>query len=336
MGLLHDPALNKGTGFTEAERDALQLRGLLPPRVFTLAEQQQRILENFDRKETDLERYIFLVALQDRNETLFYRTLVDHIERMLPIVYTPTVGEACRQFGHIFRRPRGLYVSARERCWLVDRKGLVVADDPGLAPNKRAYARQGPRYKDLLSTVEAVRATGIIGVSGQAGGFGPEVLTAMGRMNQRPVVFALSNPTSHSECTAEAAYRSTGGSAIFASGSPFAPVRMGDRLLRPSQANNAYIFPGLGLAATLSGAGRITDRMFRAAATRLAGMVDDAALAEGRILPPLSGIRQTSLAIAEAVMRAADQEGVARHPLPPDLESFIRERMYQPEYQAYA
>jgi malate dehydrogenase (oxaloacetate-decarboxylating)(NADP+) len=535
MGLLHDPALNKGTGFTEAERDVLQLRGLLPPRVFTLAEQQQRILENFDRKETDLERYIFLVALQDRNETLFYRTLVDHIERMLPIVYTPTVGEACRQFGHIFRRPRGLYVSARdrgrvvqllrnwpvpdvrvvvitdgerilglgdlgahgmgipigklalytacagihpqqclpvmldvgtdnpllledplyiglqqprlrgaeydalveefvmgvqevfpgaliqfedfatanafalleryrnrvpafnddiqgtaavvgaallaasrisgvplseqrlvflgagaaatgiadlvvalmvdqgltgdaarERCWLVDRKGLVVADDPGLAPNKRAYARQGPRYKDLLSTVEAVRATGIIGVSGQAGGFGPEVLAAMGRMNERPVVFALSNPTSHSECTAEAAYRSTGGSAIFASGSPFAPVRMGDRLLRPSQANNAYIFPGLGLAATLSGAGRITDRMFRAAATRLAGMVDDAALAEGRILPPLSGIRQTSLAIAEAVMRAADQEGVARHPLPPDLESFIRERMYQPEYQAYA
>lgn len=535
IGLLHDPALNKGTGFTEAERDALHLRGLLPPRVFTLAEQQQRILENFDRKETDLERYIFLVALQDRNETLFYRTLVDHIERMLPIVYTPTVGEACRQFGHIFRRPRGLYVSARdrgrvvellrnwpvsdvrvivitdgerilglgdlgahgmgipigklalytacagihpqqclpvmldvgtdnpllledplyiglqqprvrgagydalveefvmgvqevfpgaliqfedfatanafalleryrhrvpafnddiqgtaavvgaallaasrisrvplgeqrlvflgagaaatgiadlvvalmvdqglredaarERCWLVDRKGLVVADDPGLAPNKRAYARKGPRHPDLLRTVEAVQATGIIGVSGQAGGFGTEVLTAMGRMNERPVVFALSNPTSHSECSAEEAYRVTGGRAIFASGSPFAPVRMGDRLLRPSQANNAYIFPGLGLAATLAGAARITDRMFRAAAKRLAEMVDDAALAEGRILPPLSGIRQTSLAIAEAVMRAGDLEGVTRQPLPPDLQSYVRDRMYQPEYQAYA
>src|SRR6185503_4571078 len=113
--LLHDPGLNKSTAFTEEERDALGLRGLLPPRVSTLAEQQRRVMENFDRKESDLERYIFLLALQDRNETLFYRTLVDDLTRLLPIIYTPTVGEACRRFGHIFRRPRGLYVSAADR-----------------------------------------------------------------------------------------------------------------------------------------------------------------------------------------------------------------------------
>jgi malate dehydrogenase (oxaloacetate-decarboxylating)(NADP+) len=113
--LLHDPALNKSTAFTEAERDALGIRGLLPPRVFTLADQQRRVMENFSRKESNLERYIFMLSLQDRNETLFYRTLSDHIEQLLPIVYTPTVGEACRQFGHIFRRPRGLYISAGDR-----------------------------------------------------------------------------------------------------------------------------------------------------------------------------------------------------------------------------
>jgi len=113
--LLHDPGLNKSTAFTEEERDALGLRGLLPPRVSTLAEQQRRVMENFDCKESDLERYIFLLALQDRNETLFYRTLVDDLTRLLPIIYTPTVGEACRRFGHIFRRPRGLYVSAADR-----------------------------------------------------------------------------------------------------------------------------------------------------------------------------------------------------------------------------
>src|SRR5262245_36694730 len=113
--LLHDPRFNKGTAFTEAERDALKIRGLLPPRVSTQSEQLARVLDNFRGKNSDLEKHIFMVALQDRNEQLYYRTVIDHLAEMLPIIYTPTVGEACRLFGHIFRRPRGLYVSSADR-----------------------------------------------------------------------------------------------------------------------------------------------------------------------------------------------------------------------------
>mgnify|MGYP001370627648 FL=1 len=115
LDYLHDPRLNKGTGFTEEERDRLGLRGLLPPRVTSQAEQKERILENFRRKPSPLEQYIHLTSLQDRNEHLFYQVLIDQIEEMMPIVYTPTVGEACVHFGHIFRRPRGLYVTAEDR-----------------------------------------------------------------------------------------------------------------------------------------------------------------------------------------------------------------------------
>lgn len=113
--LLHEPALNKGTAFTEAERDALGLRGLLPPRVFTIREQEARVMENFHQKPSPLEKYIMMAALQDRNQTLFYRTVLDHVSEMMPIIYTPVVGEACQKLGHIFRRPRGVYISLRDR-----------------------------------------------------------------------------------------------------------------------------------------------------------------------------------------------------------------------------
>lgn len=115
IDLMQNPALNKGTGFTEAERDALKLRGLLPPRVFTIQEQEARILENFRQKTSALEKYIMMAALQDRNETLFYRTVLDNVSEMMPIIYTPTVGEACQKLGHIFRRARGLYISLHDR-----------------------------------------------------------------------------------------------------------------------------------------------------------------------------------------------------------------------------
>ena len=113
--LLHDPVRNKGTAFTDAERDALGLRGLLPPRVSSAAEQEQRVLENLRNKASDLDRYLYLISLQDRNETLFYRLAIGHIEEIMPLIYTPTVGKACQRFCHIYRRPRGLYISLQER-----------------------------------------------------------------------------------------------------------------------------------------------------------------------------------------------------------------------------
>lgn len=529
--LLFNPRLNKGTAFTEAERDALGLRGLLPPRIFTPREQELRIMAAFNAKATPLEKYIYLAALQDRNETLFYRTVVDHIATMMPIIYTPTVGEACRVFGHIFRRPRGLYVSAddrgrirevlrnwpapkvsvivatdgerilglgdlgahgmgipigklalytacagvhpaeclpvtldvgtenralledplytgllrrrlrgaeyeafieefveavrevfpgvllqwedfatdnafgileryrdrlttfnddiqgtasvtlaglltatrvtgvplrdqrllflgagaaatgiaslvagamagegleeaeaRRRCWFFDSHGLVVASRGDLAAYKLPFAHDHPPVATFLDAVRALRPTAILGVSAQPGTFTAEVLAAMAELNERPVVFALSNPTSKSECTAEEAYRHTGGRAVFASGSPFEPVTLEGRRFVPGQGNNAYIFPGLGLGVVLAGATRVTDAMFHAAARALAEFVADSSLAEGSLFPPLTEIRQASARIAAAVMRVAHAEGLATIPLPDDLDAHIAARMYEPVY----
>lgn len=532
--LLHDPTLNKGTAFSEAERDALGLRGLLPPRVFTIEEQVARVMENLRRKPTDLERYIFMIALQDRNETLFYRIVLDHIEEMMPIIYTPTVGEACEVYGHIFRRPRGLYVcaddrgrvarvlanwpreagivcitdgerilglgdlgahgmgipvgklslytacagvhpslclpvmldvgtdneallrdplytglrrprlrgaaydelvdelveaiqerfpgallqfedfatenafrllrrhrdracafnddiqgtagvalagllsagritgrrlteerilflgagaaatgiaellvsamaevglspeEARGRCWFVDSRGLVVAARDDLEAHKRPYAHPGEFRPDLASAVQSLAPTVLIGVSGRGGTFTEPVLRKMAELHERPVIFALSNPTANSECTAEQAYAWTGGRAVFASGSPFPPVEFGGRTLTPGQGNNAYIFPGLGLGVIAVGARRVTDRMFAAAARALAERVDRASLERGSIYPPLGRIRDASAAIAVAVAREAYAAGLATVPEPEDLERHIRSSMYVPEYRSYA
>jgi len=532
--LLHNPRLNKGTAFTEEERDRLGLRGLLPPRVFAPEAQERRVLEAFHAKSSPLEKYIYLAALQDRNETLFYRTIVDHIATMMPIIYTPTVGEACRVFGHIYRRPRGLYVSARDRgrmasvlrnwqaelvsvivvtdgerilglgdlgahgmgipigklalytacagvhpgeclpitldvgtdnealladplytgllqrrlrgteyeafieefvtaveevfpgvllqwedfatenafaildryrdrlctfnddiqgtaavtlaglltavrvtgvpfarqrllflgagsaatgianlivsalvrdgmpadeahrcCWFVDSQGLVVASRRDLAAHKRPYAHEHPPAGTLLEAVRALRPTALLGLSAQPETFTPEVLALMAEINQRPIVFALSNPTSKSECSAESAYRHTDGRAVFASGSPFAPVELNGQRFVPGQGNNAYIFPGLGLGLVLSGARRVTDAMFHAAAQTLAGFVSEASLAQGSLFPPLTEIRAVSARIAAAVIRVAHAEGLADQPLPADPEAFAAARMYQPVYPDY-
>jgi malate dehydrogenase (oxaloacetate-decarboxylating)(NADP+) len=533
--ILHDPHRNKGTAFTEAERDALGLRGLLPPRVFTMAEQQIRVMGNFRQKTTDLEKYIFMTALLDRNETLFYRTVVDHIEEMLPIIYTPTVGEACLKYSPIFRRPRGLYVSAedrgrvrdvlcnwperkvavivvtdgerilglgdlgaqgmgiptgklslytacggvdpirclpvtldvgtnneqllrdplyigllrerlrgteyddlveefmsatqelfpgvliqledfatgnafrllsrygdraclfnddiqgtaavtlagllsagrvtgrqlrdqmivflgageaatgianlvtasiardgtsleeaRRRCWFVDTEGLVVHARDGLQPHKRPYAHDYPFIPDLLGVVEALHPTVLIGVSGQGQAFTEPVLRAMAVHHLRPIVFALSNPTSKSECTAEQAYRWTEGRGLFASGSPFGPVRLGNDTVVPGQANNAYVFPGIGLGVMAVGARRVTEEMFQAAAGTLAGLTTEASLARGTLFPPLRDIRQVSHAIAVEVAEVAYRAGLASMPEPADLAGHIRESMYEPDYRSQA
>lgn len=530
--LLHDPRLNKGTGFTEAERDTLKLRGLVPPRVFTLAEQEGRIMENFRLKCSDLERYVFLAALQDRNETLFYRIVLDHIEEMMPIIYTPTVGEACKQFALIFRRPRGMYVSARDagrveevlrnwperdvavivvtdgerilglgdlgangmgipigklalytvcsgipperclpvmldvgtenealarnplylgiaekrlpraeydalveefvsavqnvfphaiiqfedfanrnahrllnayrdrvccfnddiqgtaavalagiyaairiqqkklvdqtvlflgagsaatgiadlvvaalfkeglsrqearrRCWLVDSTGLVVEGRDRLTKNKVRYAHDHEFFPDILSAVRSLRPTILIGVSGQPKTFTHAVLEAMAEINNTPVIFALSNPTSKSECTAEEAYRWTGGQAVFASGSPFPPVTIEGRTFVPGQGNNAYVFPGIGLGVMASGASRITDDMFLGAARTLANHVTEAHLAKGLIFPPLKDIRAVSAAVAAGVVGVARGAGDKDQPASSDIVANMRALMYEPRYE---
>ncbi|MFN0180995.1 MAG: NAD-dependent malic enzyme [Gemmatimonadales bacterium] len=531
--LLHDPQHTKGTAFTEGERDAFGLRGLLPPRVLTIAQQAERVLRNFRTKPNPLEQYVFLTALQDRSETLFYRVLVDHIVEMMPVVYTPTVGEACRKFGHIYRRPRGLYLTiddrgrvaevmanwsagdvaiivatdgerilglgdlgaygmgipigklalytacagvdpsrclpvmldvgtdnatlledplytglvrrrvrgpeyaelveefvaaveqrfprailqfedfatenafgllaryrdrlpcfnddiqgtaavvlaglraagritnqplpdqrllfygagaaatgiadlivaalvregmtpeaARARCWFVDSKGLVVRGRTDLASHKRPYAHEHARAASLLEAVEALRPTAILGLSAQPDAFTAPVLEAMARHNPRPIVLALSNPTSKAECTAEAAYRYTEGRAVFASGSPFAPVEAFGRRFEPGQGNNAYIFPGLGLGAVACGARRITDAMFLAAAETLAAEVTTGDLERGTLYPPVARIREVSAAIATAVVRVALAEGVATIAVP-DPATLVAETTYHPHYPDY-
>ena len=534
VALLHDPALNKGTAFTEEERDALGLRGLLPPRVHSQDEQVVRVMENFRRKPTDLERYIHMMALQSRNQTLFYRVVLDHLEEMLPIIYTPTVGQACQEYGHIFRRPRGIFISAgdrgrvadllrnwpyeevriivvtdgerilglgdlgangmgipvgklalytacagvdpslclpvtldvgtdneallndplyigiqqqrlrgdayddlveefmmaaqqvfphvliqfedfaninafrllkkyrdrgctfnddiqgtggvalaglysalrvtggmlkdeqilflgageaalgisdlivsamvaeglseeeaRQRCWFVDSKGLIVKSRSDLAEYKLPYAHDHEFLPDFLSAVESLRPTAIIGASGKPGTFTRPVLEAMARFNERPIVFALSNPTSKAECTAEEAYAWTQGRAIFASGSPFPPATIHGKTYVPGQGNNAYIFPGVGLGVIACGVRLVTDEMFFAAAEALAHEVSEADLEQGRIYPPLARIRDVSAGIATAVVEVAYHRGLATQPRPEDLLAYIKSQMYEPKYQSY-
>ena len=533
--LLHDPVRNKGTAFTDAERDALGLRGLLPPRIHLPAEQELRVLGNIRKKATDLERYLFLVALQDRNETLFYRVVMNHIEEMMPLIYTPTVGKACQEFGHIFRRPRGIYISlqdrgriqailqnwphkeariivvtdgerilglgdqgadgmgipigklslytacagirpthclpvtldvgtnnetllndplyigteqhrvrgeqydelveefitaameifpdiliqledfgnlnafrllesyrdrlclfdddiqgtgamalagllaalrisggrledqrllflgagqagigtgntivaelvdegvsvekARQCCWYMDTKGLVVAERAELASQKQPYAHQHPPIDDFLDAVQQLRPTAIIGVSGQPGMFSENVVRAMAEINDHPIIFALSNPTSKAECTAEQAYTWSEGRAIFASGSPFQPVQLENRTFVPGQGNNAYVFPGVGLGAVVSRAHRVTDEMFLAAARTLADQVTDADLEMGRIYPSLSRIREVSALIAREVAAIAYRRGLTDREEPDDILADIHAQMFQPVYPHYA
>lgn len=531
MAALQDPLLNKGTAFSEEERDALGLRGLLPPRVFSQEEQEVRVLENFRRKETDLEKYIYLVSLQDRNERLFYKVVINNIEEMMPIIYTPVVGQACKEYGHIWRRARGMYLSSNDRgrmaevlrnwprkdvgiivvtdgerilglgdlgangmgipvgklslytacagvdpalclpitldmgtnnedllcdplyiglpqcrlwaeefdsfasefmeavnevfpkalvqfedfgntnafrlletyrhrtccfnddiqgtaavalagilgatritgrplseeklvflgageaavgiadlvvakmvkeglseaeaklrCWMVDSRGLVVKSRENLQEHKLAYAHDAPFLPDLASAVGTLKPTAIIGVSGQPQTFTQPIVEAMGRNNERPVIFALSNPTSKAECTAEQAYGWTEGRAIFASGSPFAPVQINGKTLVPGQGNNAYIFPGVGLGVIACRASRVTNEMFLASAESLAGQVSEADLESGCVYPPLPSIREVSAKIAVDVAEVAYLQGLAREEKPADMLAFMKSNMYGGDY----
>ncbi len=534
VDLLHDPMLNKGTAFTDAERDALGIRGLLSPRVTTQAAQVTRVLDSFRRKTSDLEKYIYLISLLERNETLFYRMVMDNLSEMMPIIYTPTVGQACQRWSYIFRRSRGLYITANDRgrvvqllrnwphadvrmivvtdgerilglgdlgangmgipvgklslytacagvhpaqclpimldvgtnneslvddplyvgtpqkrlrgplydelveefvtavqqmfpqaclqfedfgnanafqllhryqdrictfnddiqgtagvtlaglysaarlgsiklagmrmlflgageagigigdlivdalqaegvseadahrqCWFVDSKGLVVKSRTDLVEHKLRFAHDHAPVTDLLAAVESLKPHALIGVSGMTGAFTEPVVQAMARLNPRPIIFALSNPTSKSECTAEQAYTWTDGRAIFASGSPFAPVTLAGRTYVSGQGNNSYIFPGVGLGVIASQSSRVTNEMFFVAAKTLAGLVTPDDLAIGRIYPDLARIREVSGAIAVTVAETAFTRGLARLPRPADLAAHVKAQMYQPDYMEY-
>ncbi len=533
--ILHDPVRNKGTAYTDAERDFLKLRGLLPPRIHTPAEQELRVLGNIREKPTDLERYLYLVALQDRNETLFYQVVMNHIEEMMPIIYTPTVGKACQEFQHIYRTPRGFYVSlqdrgkirelmqnwphkearimvvtdgerilglgdlgadgmgipigklalytacsgihpthcmpvmldvgtdnekllndplynglerrrergerydelveefieaanevfpgiliqfedfgnrnafrfleqyrnracifnddiqgtgavalagiiaamrvsgsrleeqkilflgageagigiadsfvaalaelgiaaeeARKQCWFFDSKGLLVQGRGNMTSQKLPYAHPHHHIVDFLEAVKALKPTAILGLSGQPSTFTKDVVEAMAEFNDRPIIFALSNPTSQAECTAEHAYSWSEGRAIFASGSPFDPVKIGNQTFVPGQGNNAYIFPGVGLGVIVSRARTVTNEMFLAAAHSLANQVSESDLERGRIYPSLTRIRQVSALIARDVAKIAYDEGLTDKEEPDDILADIHEYMYQPIYPHYA
>ena len=530
--LLHDPLRNKGSAFTEAERDAFGLRGLLPPHVHTQEEQATRVLQHMRNLSDPLEKFIALNALHDRNEALFFRVVCDNVDEIQPLIYTPTVGLACQRFGHIFQRPRGMFISindrgrvaevlrnwplkagiivvtdgerilglgdqgangmgipvgklslytacagvdpaiclpvtldmgtnnetllndpyyvglrrhrvtgpaydelieefvtaahevfpnviiqfedfathnafrmlekyrnrictfnddiqgtaavagvlsalrikatkladekilflgageaatgiadllvaamvtagmneldARKRCWLVDSKGLVVKSREGLPAQKLPYAHDHAPITDFLSAVKALKPTAIIGVAAVGGTFTPEVLRAMTDCNARPIIFALSNPHSKAECTAEQAYTGTDGRALFACGSPYAPVPVGGKTLVPRQGNNSYIFPGVGLGAIACGATRIIDEMFLAAANTLAAQVTPADLDQGSLYPPLAHIRDVSAQIAAAVAEVAYQRGLATKPRPADLLDYVKKQMYDPHYPGYA
>jgi malate dehydrogenase (oxaloacetate-decarboxylating)(NADP+) len=533
--IIHDPIRNKGTAFTEADREALNLTGLLPPRVHSPAEQELRVLGNIRNQPTDLDRYLYLISLQDRNETLFYRVVMNNIEEMMPLIYTPTVGAACQAFQHVFRRPRGFYVSARDRgnikkilqnwphkdariivitdgerilglgdlgvqgmgipigklslytacagihpkhclpvmfdvgtnnesllndplyngleqrrirgekydalldefieaarevfpgiliqfedfgntnafrlldkyrnklncfnddiqgtgavalsgimgamritgekladqrllflgageagigtadafvaalvndgmsveeargkCWFVDTQGLLTSDRDHIADHKQRFARENPPITDFTEAVNTLKPTAILGLSGQPGSFPKEVIEAMAKINKRPIIFALSNPTSKAECTAEEAYRWSKGRAIFASGSPFDAVKFGNNTHVPGQGNNVYIFPGVGLGAIVSGARVVTDEMFLAASYSLANQVSEADLSRGSVYPPLNKIREVCALIAYEVAKIAWDKGLTDLEEPEDIMAEIRKAMYLPVYPHYA
>lgn len=532
--LIHNPVYNKGTAFTDDERRILGLRGLLPPVTNSQELQAERIMENIRAKPDDLERYIYMVSLQDRNENLFYYVLQQHLEELMPIIYTPTVGKACQLFGHIYRRPRGLYISiedkghvkeillnwphkdvkvivltdggrilglgdlgingmgipigklalytacagihptsclpitvdvgtnnqpllddpfylghkhkrvsgeeykelfdefieavqdlfpnaiiqfedfatdnafmllnryrksarvfnddiqgtasialagllsalritnqklenqkilflgageagigigdmicqamqeaglseeqARQNNWFMDSSALVCASRKDLAPHKLKYAHKHEVITDFAEAVRILKPNAIIGVSGQQGQFTEEVIRLMSRINDRPIIFALSNPTSNSECTAEEAYTWSGGKAIFASGSPFAPVQFEGKTIISGQGNNVYIFPGMGLGLSLCHPKIVTERMFYEAAKVVSAAVTEEELANGTVYPSFQRIKEVSVRIAMAIVKVGIEDGLVSSHYQDHLEENIKDSMYTPEYPNY-
>ncbi|CAK5050128.1 unnamed protein product [Meloidogyne enterolobii] len=536
VDLLKSPDLNKGMAFSLQERQYLGIHGLLPPAFMTEEQQAYRVISKLRKQPNDLARYIQLDALQDRNEKLFYRVLCDNLKELMPIVYTPTVGLACQQFGFIYRNPKGVYITINDNSvskiyqilsnWKFNEiKAIVVTDGErilglgdlgaygigipvgklalyvalaGIQPkwclpvlidvgtdnqellddpfyiglrrnrvtgpeydtlldnfmkacrkkygqnvliqfedfgNKNAY-RLLERYRNdycmfnddiqgtasvvvagllactrvtkkkmsessyvflgaggaalgiaemvvlqmqneglskedacskiylmdvdglittsrkniedrhipfaknmeptrsLLEVVKTVRPNALIGASTVGGAFTREIIETMAEINLRPIIFALSNPTDKAECTAENAFRYTKGSVLFASGSPFKNVEMHGRIYKPGQGNNAYIFPGIALAAILFKLSTINNNLFLLAANTVAECVSDKCLAEGRIYSRLKDIKEISIKIAIKIANECYKDGTAKlYPEPEDKEMFIRSQLYSVKYE---
>jgi malate dehydrogenase (oxaloacetate-decarboxylating)(NADP+) len=529
--LLRDPALNKSTAFSEAEKQTFDLVGLVPDVTESEDLQLSRVMMQLGHKTTDLDRYIYLVNLLDHNETLFYRTVMSDPARFLPIVYDPTIGEACLKFGHIYRQPRGMYLSmtrrgkvkdvlrnwpekdvrficvtdggrilglgdlgangagipigklelytacagvppqyllpmyldagtnneqylhdplylgmrktrpatdelysfvdefveavqevfpkccihfedwtgvdavhlleryrdkycvynddvqgtagitltgminaaklkrtqlkdekylflgagsagiglanllcsalvaqgmtlkdARSRVYMFDINGLLESTRTDLVDFQKPYAHKHAPTRDFVKAIESIKPTTIIGVSTIGGAFTKEVIEAMSRINDRPVVLALSNPTEHAECTAEQAYTWSNGKAIYAAGVQFSPVHLNGRTFLPGQANNFYIFPAVGMAIFATQASRVTDEMFTEAAGGVADQVPDGLLKQGLLYPPQSNILETEIQTAARVAKLVFDAGLARVKRPANMVEFIRSHVYRPEY----
>lgn len=220
---------------------------------------------------------------------------------------------------------------ATQKLFFNDRKGLVVKSRTDLMPHNRPYAHDHEQL-NFIDAINTIKPHVLIGATGTPGTFTQEVIEAMAALNERPAIFALSNPTSRAECTAEQAYEWSKGRAIFTSGSPFDAVDYEGKTLKPGQGNNAYIFPGIGLGALACRATTISDEMFLTAAKSLADMVSEENLKSSTLFPPLTDIREASLNIATAVAGKAYEQGLAQEPKPDNLRDFIASQMYDASY----
>lgn len=537
--ILTDPLFNKGTSFKSGERDRLRFRGMLPPAFQNIHVQKDRFLNSLRAEESNIKKNIMLEDLHDRNETLYHRVLVDHIEEMAPLIYTPTVGQACKEFATRFRRPRGMYFTQEDRghmaamvynwphkdvhvivvtdgsrilglgdlgtngmgipigklslycaaggiaphrvlpvvldvgtdneellndqfymgmkhkrirgkpynllveefmqavryrwpgvlvqfedfssdnaqmllnkyrndhlCFnddiqgtgattlagllgalrakgddvtalgdqriviagagsagigvgqvlkqamieqgrseeeaskaffVVDQNGLIGKERlPDLSPEQAEFVRDSDNGMPLLDVVSKYKPTMLLGMTAVGGLFKEDIIREMAAHCDKPIIFPLSNPTTNAECTAEQAFEWTDGRCIFASGSPFDPVEMDDgRIFYPTQCNNMYVFPGIGLGATVSGAKMVTDRMLYIAAEALANYVSPEEHAQGKVFPHISNIREVSHRIAVAVAEEAIRVGLSTRLKESDLENLpeiMTSKMYYPEY----
>ena len=530
---LNDPARNKGTAFTEDERRRFGLEGLLPPSAESLERQVERVLGHLEAKPTDLERYIYLIGLSDRNETLFYRTVMSDPARFIPILYDPTVADACLTFGHIYRRGRGMYITrhmkgriakvlqnwperdirficvstggrilglgdigangmgipigklqlytacaavapscllpvlldvgttndtlradplylglrekpptaqeldeltdefvdavqkvfpgccihfedwkgtdairmlaryrdkvlcynddiqgtasialaglttalqiiegslteqrilflgagsagigianllvsamqmkglpqdaARGRISMFDIDGLLEPSRAGLSKEQAVYAHKAPPSKDLVETIERLKPTILIGVSTKGGAFTQRAVETMSRLNDRPIIFALSNPTNKAECSAEQAYTWSKGKVLYAAGVQFPDVSLNGKTFHPGQTNNFYIFPAIGLATYAARPRRLTDACFIAAAQATADQVDASLRANGMLYPSQAKILATEVTTAAQVAEFMFDQGLAQAERPRDVRGCIERQLYKPEYSA--